>query len=83
MTHDIDFDIWWRYTGAIVANQLFINGYFNSDARLAWRPVKDLELSLIGQNLIQTQHIEYQGDFLQPQTTYVSRGVYAKFNWQF
>ena len=83
VTHDIDFDIWWRYTGAIVANQLFINGYFNSDARLAWRPVKDLELSLIGQNLIQTQHIEYQGDFLQPQTTYVSRGVYAKFNWQF
>ena len=51
--------------------------------RVAWRPVKSLELSLIGQNLIQTQHLEYQGDFLQSQVTYISRGVYAKFNWQF
>ncbi|MEI6746118.1 MAG: hypothetical protein WCL34_09165, partial [Methylococcaceae bacterium] len=61
-----------------------INDYFNTDMRVAWRPVKSLELSLVGQNLIQTQHIEYQGDILaQPQATYVSRGVYAKFNWQF
>lgn len=83
VTHDIDFDVWWRYTGATVANQRPIDDYFNTDVRVAWRPVKGLELSLIGQNLIQTQHFEYQGDFMQPQATYVSRGVYAKFNWQF
>ncbi len=83
VTHDIDFDVWWRYTDKIVANQRPIAGYFNTDARVAWQPVKGLELSLVGQNLIQTQHIEYQGDFLQPQVTYISRSVYAKFNWQF
>ncbi len=83
VTHDIDFDVWWRYTSSTVANKKPINDYFNTDMRVAWRPVKGLELSLIGQNLIQTQHIEYQGDFLQPQVTYISRGVYAKFNWQF
>lgn len=83
VTHDVDFDVWWRYTDKIVSNQRPINSYFNADARVAWRPVKGLELSLVGQNLIQTQHLEYQGDILQPQATYVSRGVYAKFNWQF
>ena len=83
VTKDIDFDVWWRYTDSVVANKRPINDYFNTDVRFAWRPVKSLELSLIGQNLIQTQHIEYQGDFLQPQPTYVSRGIYAKFNWQF
>jgi iron complex outermembrane receptor protein len=84
VTRDIDFDVWWRYTDSTVTNKRPINDYFNTDMRVAWRPVKSLELSLVGQNLIQTQHIEYQGDILaQPQATYVSRGVYAKFNWQF
>lgn len=83
VTRDIDFDVWWRYTDAIIANQRPINDYFNADARIAWRPVKNLELSIIGQNLIQSQHIEYQGDFFMPQATYVPRGVYAKFDWQF
>lgn len=83
VTHDIDFDIWWRYTDTIITNKRPINAYFNADARIAWRPVKNLELSLIGQNLIQSQHLEYQGDFFAPQSTYVPRGVYAKFNWQF
>jgi iron complex outermembrane receptor protein len=83
VTQDIDFDVWWRYTDSTVTNKRPINDYFNTDVRVAWRPVKDLELSLIGQNLIQTQHVEYQGDFLQSQMTYIPRGVYAKFNWQF
>ena len=83
VTHDIDLDLWGRYTDSIVTNGRAIDGYFNTDARIAWRPVKGLELSLIGQNLIQTNHIEWQGDFIMPQTNYVSRGIYAKFNWQF
>lgn len=83
VTREIDFDIWWRYTSSTITNQRLINDYFNADARIAWRPVKNLELSLVGQNLIQSQHIEYQGDFFMPQATYVPRGVYAKFDWQF
>ncbi|MEI7796034.1 MAG: TonB-dependent receptor, partial [Methylococcaceae bacterium] len=58
VTHDIDFDFWWRYTGSTVANKRPINDYFNTDMRVAWRPMKGLELSVIGQNLIQTQHLE-------------------------
>jgi iron complex outermembrane receptor protein len=84
VTSDIDFDLWWRYTDAITTNGRAINEYFNLDARLAWRPVKSMELSVIGQNLIQTHHIEHQEEPLTtPQTTYISRGVYAKVNWQF
>lgn len=83
VTKDVDFDVWWRYTDSIIANKRPINDYFNTDVRVAWRPVKSVEFSLIGQNLIQTHHLEYQGDFLMPNPTYVPRGIYAKFNWQF
>lgn len=83
VTREIDFDIWWRYTSSTITNQRFIDDYFNADARIAWRPVKNLELSLVGQNLIQSQHIEYQGDFFMPRATFVPRGLYAKFDWQF
>lgn len=47
-------DFWWRYTSARSSpgNTLLVrNAYSSIDMRLGWKPRKDLELSLIGQNL--------------------------------
>jgi iron complex outermembrane receptor protein len=47
-------DLWWRYTGARSSpgNPLLVrNAYTSIDMRLGWKPRKDLELSLMGQNL--------------------------------
>jgi iron complex outermembrane recepter protein len=50
--------------------------YFNLDLRLGWSPMRHLELSLVGQNLLQGHHAEWSGG------TKIQRGVYAKTTWR-
>jgi iron complex outermembrane receptor protein len=56
LRHDLDLDIWLRYVGEIDVintsldvNETRIDDYLTLDVRLAWRPLTDLELSLVGQ----------------------------------
>ncbi len=52
------------------------------DARLAWRPMTGVELSVVGQNLIEQRHIETVSD----QTVIrheMERTVYGKVTWAF
>jgi iron complex outermembrane receptor protein len=64
--------------GAVVGT---VPSYFELDARLAWRPVKNLELSIVGQNLLHDHHPEY--GFPSPTREEISRSVYGKVSWQF
>ena len=86
VTDNIDFDIWWRYNGKSVANTSFgslnIPAYFSLDLRSAWRPMRNLELSLTGQNLLQSQHLEYVSETMYIPTPVV-RGVYGKVSFSF
>jgi iron complex outermembrane receptor protein len=58
-----------------------VPSYFELDARLAWRPVKSLELSVVGQNLLHDHHPEY--GFPSPSREEIARSVYGKISWQF
>lgn len=86
---DLDLDIWYRYVGktevynhTLSSDPFKIDGYPSLDLRLAWRPVKNLELSLVGQNLFDNHHLEYiQELFTLP--TEVQRGVYGRLEWKF
>ncbi len=86
---NIDLDIWFRYVGktevynhTISSEAISIDAYPNLDIRLAWRPAKSLELSLVGQNLLDNRHLEYiQELFTLP--TEVQRGVYGQLEWKF
>ncbi len=53
-----------------------IDNYFNLDVRLGWKVKPNLELSIVGQNLLDTEHPEYGGG------SEVQRGCYAKIQWQ-
>jgi iron complex outermembrane receptor protein len=83
---DLDFDIWFRYVGnnvaATVAGNSYIPDYVTMDARLAWRPDPDLEISLVGQNLLANSHLEYQQENLILPTL-IDRGMYGKISWNF
>jgi iron complex outermembrane recepter protein len=48
--------------------------YVTADARIAWQGWKHLEISLVGQNLLQSHHVEFPGG------TQVERSIYAKLN---
>jgi iron complex outermembrane recepter protein len=64
--------------GAVVG---IVPSYFEMDSRLAWHATKHLELALVGENLLQSQHPEY--GFPGPDRVEIARSVYAKavFRW--
>ena len=59
-----------------------ISDYTTLDIRLAWRPRPGIELALVGQNLLQDNHLEYVQEILTMPTE-VPRGIYAKIEWSF
>jgi iron complex outermembrane receptor protein len=89
---DVTVDFWLRYNSILTAlNSLdksftsptkLINGYVTFDARLAWKVHPSLELSLVGQNLLDDQRLEYLDEgIVQPGA--ISRGVYGKVALEF
>ena len=60
-----------------------IDSYFTLDIRLAWRPDDKVEIVIVGQNLLDNEHLEYVQEVFAPLPTEVERGVYGKIIWQF
>ena len=56
--------------------------YVRLDLRLGWHPVKNLELSVAAQNLLDKRHPEF-GTSTGAQATQIQRGVYGKVTWHF
>lgn len=56
--------------------------YIAMDLRAAWRPVERLELEVVGQNLLDTAHKEFNMTNFGIQHTEVQRGVYGSVTWR-
>jgi iron complex outermembrane receptor protein len=78
---NLDFDLWLRYVDNLPS--LGIESYVTLDTRIAWRPNKNWELSIVGQNLLDAQHKEFKPEFGKVLTTEVQRGVYGKVLWNY
>jgi hypothetical protein len=70
------FDLAYRYVSALPAE--LVPSYSTGDARLAWRR-GEVELSLVGRNLLQPRHFESSGD--PGPLVAIKRSVYAKIAW--
>src|SRR6185437_4908224 len=85
LPQNIQFDTTLRWVDRLYNNNGATVGtvpsYFELDARLAWRPVKSLELAIVGQNLLHDHHPEY--GFPGPARVEISRSVYGKVSWEF
>ena len=58
--------------------------YIELDLRLAWRPRKNLELAVVGQNLLQTYHYEFvPTEDLFTQLNEIPRSVYGTATWRY
>ena len=67
-----------RYVGEIEG----VRAWLEADIRLSWRPTEQLELALVGQNLLHGQHPEQlPANFTLG--TEVPRGGYARIDWRF
>lgn len=80
----VELDLWLRAVGRVeYIDDVSIPGYVTMDARLAWKPLKSLELSLVGQNLFQRHHPEYIPEFINTTASETPRSVYGKLTWKF
>ena len=58
-----------------------VPSYFELNARIAWHPVKSLELSVVGENLLHDHHPEY--GFPGATREEIVRSMYGKVEWRY
>ncbi len=84
---DLSLDLWVYYVDELERSAYSradsrVPGYTSFNLRLAWKPVRDLEVALVGQNLFDNHHPEFIGEnFLS--ITEVERSLYAQLRWHF
>jgi iron complex outermembrane receptor protein len=78
---DLEFDWWLRYVDSL--DGLDLDSYVGLDLRLGWTPTEDLELSLVGQNLLESHDPQFGSPLIRIEPTRVERGVYASAKWWF
>jgi iron complex outermembrane recepter protein len=84
ITTAVELDFWLRYvdvTSGVVQGQT-IPSYLTLDARLAWKPNKNLELAFIANNLNKSQHPEFY-DGSSPNPLQVERMFWLQGNLKF
>ena len=81
LSEKLQFNLWMRY----VSNISFYNipDYVTMDAKLIFKPTKNVELFLVGQNLFQEKHKEFVSDFIPSLPAYIPQGIYAGAQWRF
>ncbi|MBI2943823.1 MAG: TonB-dependent receptor [Candidatus Wallbacteria bacterium] len=62
---------------------LGVPSYFMLDLVLAYRPREELELALVGRDLLDDRHSEFTPSLIDTQATEVQRGLYGKVTWRF
>jgi iron complex outermembrane receptor protein len=81
LPHNIELDLWGRYVDRLTTGQ--VPSYLTLDLRLGWRPTKQLEFSLVGQNLLDNHRPEFSETILPSTPTEIQRSVYGKVTWRF
>jgi iron complex outermembrane recepter protein len=81
LREDLEFDLMARYVDSLA--QMEVPAYITMDLRLAWRARRHLELAVVGQNLLQDHHREFECVVSSPRlSTEVPRGVYGTVTWR-
>ena len=80
----VELDTGIRYVGSL---ETFgfpkTDSYVAFDARLGWSPREGVDLSLVGQNLFDSSHPEFNPDFIFSIPTEVERSIYGKVTLSF
>jgi iron complex outermembrane receptor protein len=84
-SHDIrrnlQFDMIGRYVDRLTA--LAVPSYFEMDTRIAWQATDSLEFSVVGQNLLNSHHLEFRDVESGTVSTQMRRSWYGMVTWSF
>ncbi len=82
----VEFDFWVAMVDRLERPSYYwndgVDSYVSVNARVAWRPWKNVELALVGRNLADDRHLEYIGENLIVRTE-VERSVYGLLTLEF
>jgi len=78
LRHDLELDCVLRYVDTLPDPR--VPSYFTADVRLAWRPMRNFEIAIVGQNLCDNQHPEFGAAAGRQE---IPRSVYGKVTWRF
>ncbi|MGH6960564.1 MAG: TonB-dependent receptor plug domain-containing protein, partial [Dongiaceae bacterium] len=81
IAEDWELDFWGRYVSELPERG--VDDYFTFDLRLAWLPMDGLELAVVGQNLLTSDHLEFTPELIDTTPTEVQRSVYGKVTARF
>jgi hypothetical protein len=76
----------WQVDGALRyvsrLNTMQVPDYAEMDLKVNWKPpqVRNLDVSLVGQNLLQSRHVEFGNPAQQVE---IQRGIYGELAWHF
>ncbi|MGA9393095.1 MAG: TonB-dependent receptor [Candidatus Sulfotelmatobacter sp.] len=71
-------DLEYRYVSALPG--LMVRSYSTGDARFAWQAKEHLQLSVVGRNLLQPYHAEFNSD--PGPLVGIKRSVYGQITWK-
>ena len=84
LPHNFEFDLIGRYVNNLAGFTPGIKSYLTMDARLAWKPRDNLELSIVGQNLLDNRHPELgTSPLVRSPPVEVERSVYGMVTVKF
>ncbi len=82
-------DFWLRYVDKLNvasvnawSNDWVVNDYVELDISLSWQISQQLKAQLVGQNLLNSSHLEFIQESFTARTE-LKRSIYAKINWDF
>ncbi len=78
---NVEFDATLRYVDELSGPD--IPGYVTADVRLGWRPRPNLEISVVGQNLFDSPHQEFESVIIGYSPSMITRSVFGKITWSF
>jgi iron complex outermembrane receptor protein len=82
LPQNFELDVWGRSVDRLPSFN--IGSYVTLDVRLGWKVHETIELSIVGQNLLDDHQPEFgMPFFIHTVPTEVERGVYGKIRWQF
>jgi len=80
LPRDLQFDAVFRYVSRVENPAVATPGYSELDLRLGWLATENLELSIVGQNLLHDQHGELGVEAARSE---MERSAYAKISWRY
>jgi iron complex outermembrane receptor protein len=78
---NLQFDTTVRYVDSLPSAA--IGSYVGLDLRLGWKPFKDWDISIVGQNLLDNHHPEFPPAAIQTPQAEIERAVYGKITFRF